>query len=118
MILLAQQVCGNYLQDPAFTKPNIPSGKYKYIKNECFSGGWCYNNAVVIDGDTIWNYPTPFPGPGDQIACIQGLHWIANTTCPIHLFWRILTQERARIPINLKTDLQDLLVPVFSKAFK
>ena len=75
MILLSQQVCGNYLQDPAFTKPNIPSGKYKYIQNECFSGGWCYNNAVVIDGETIWNYPIPFPGPGDQIACIQGLRY-------------------------------------------
>lgn len=59
------------IQNGNFSKPEIPANTYRYIKGGSVPG-WNFNNGVLLNNSTAWNYPIPYPG-GNQCVSIQNL---------------------------------------------
>jgi hypothetical protein len=60
------------LQNGSFAYPLISYNTFQYITSSTTVPGWNFNNGVISNSSSGWNFPTPYPS-GNQCLIIQGL---------------------------------------------
>ena len=61
----------NLILNGKFDQPQINDNSFEYISSTTKVPYWTFNNGVIINNSSAWNYPMPYP-KGNQGLCIQG----------------------------------------------